>query len=201
MCVFAKAIARTRDWSYQRMFCVKKGGIRATPHNMIYISQLCLNETMKYFRYANYFYLVLSFNGQDTGLSRQGSEFNSPWNRQLCGYGIMVVLRPSKPAMWVRFPLSTPILQQCNASYTSQQVRDHRLKSQVNSPQSGAMIQQYLPWVDHHNNFGNVEKGSVEWVGSYRFLMGYSQAVRHKVLILAFSGSNPDTSAMGRNPR
>lgn len=34
--------------------------------------------------------------------------------------------------------------------------------------QSVAVIQQYSPWIDHHNNFGNVEKGSVEWVESYR---------------------------------
>jgi len=43
------------------------------------------------------------------------------------------------------------------------QVRGHK-------QQSVAVIQQYSPRFGHRNNFGNIEKGSVEWVGSYNFL-------------------------------
>lgn len=62
--------------------------------------------------------------------------------------------------------------------------------------QSVAVIQQYLPRVDHRKNFGNVEKGSVEWVESY--------SCGHKVAFIGpWSSGNSadfDSAVPGSNP-
>ena len=69
---------------------------------------------MKYFRYANYFYLVLSFNGKDTGLSRRGSEFNSPWNRQQAALLVSLPINYENKIMWIWYNGCAPALQAGN---------------------------------------------------------------------------------------